>query len=81
MLADRETGWHRETHKHLAHIMRQGRTIGASLGRGGAGGVVGGRSYWNVSVLSVSPRRHTGPVCRQVHLKDGSCRQKLTYIL
>ncbi len=43
MLADSATGWHREPPKHLAHIMRQGRSIEASWGRGGlaVGGAIG----------------------------------------
>lgn len=46
MLVDSATGWHIETPKHLAHIMRQGRSFGASPGRvGGAIGICQSRAY------------------------------------
>lgn len=51
MLTDSATGWHRETPKHLAHIMRWGRSTGASGRRDGGGMGGDGRSHWNMSVL------------------------------
>lgn len=63
MLADSTTGWRRETPKHLAHIMRQGRSTGGSWGRDGlvVGGAIGicqstccpQRMSWTLLSLSV----------------------------
>lgn len=55
MLADSATGWHRETPKHLAHIMRQGRSIGASWGGGGGGAIGICQSSWSLQRMSWTP--------------------------
>lgn len=71
MLSDSATGWHTETPKHLALIMRRGRSSGASGGKGM--GPADGRSHRNVSVLQGMSR--PGPRCQpRPALTDGGRR-------
>lgn len=83
MLTDSTTGWHRETPKHLAHIMRWGRSTGASGGRDGL--VVGGAT--GICQSSCSPQRTSWTllspsVCErwQLQTEDNVCGSAATYL-
>lgn len=83
MLTDSTTGWHRETPKHLAHIMRRGRSTGASGGRDGL--VMGGAT--GICQSSCSPQRMSWTllspsVCErwQLQTEDNVCSSAATYL-
>lgn len=83
MLTDSATAWHRETPKHLAHIMRRGRSTGASGGRDGL--VMGGAT--GICQSSCSPLRMSWTllspsVCEgwQPQIEDNMCSSAAAYL-